>query len=122
DEVRRVARPAGRELDLEIDAGHAAFHRLDHFQHGEATTITTIERRGGAASAQLKERVSMCGDEIGNVSVIPDAGIVPCWIIGSEDVHLGPQTERSLHRDLDEMRGRSGRLAGAPARVGAWAR
>ena len=61
----------------------------------------------------------MCGDEIGNVNVISDAGTVPCWIIGSEDVHLGPQTEGSLHRNLDEMRGRFGRLAGAPERIGA---
>src|SRR5262249_1133400 len=79
----------------------------------------TIERRGGTASAQVKERISVCGDEIGNVNVIPDTGTVSCWIIGSEDVHLGPQTERSLHRDLDEMRGRFGRLPGAPEGVGA---
>jgi len=118
DEARRVARPAGRELDLEIDAGHA-FHGLDHFQHGEATTITTIERRGGTASAQVKERISVCGDEIGNVNVISDAGTIPCRIVGSEDVHFGPQAERSLCRDLDEVRGRFGGLAGATERVGA---
>jgi hypothetical protein len=58
----------------------------------------------------------VCGDEIGNVNIIPDAGTVPCWIIGSEDIHLGPQTEGSLHRDLDEVRGRSGRRRGPPDR------
>jgi len=57
DEARRIARPAGRELHFEIDARHA-FHGLDHFQHGEATTITTIERRGSTASVQIKERAS----------------------------------------------------------------
>src|SRR5689334_11305051 len=105
DEADWVARPTGRKLDLEIDAGHA-FHGFDHFQHGEATTITTIERRGSTASAQVKERISVCGDEIGNVNVIPDAGTVRCRIVGSEHVHFGPQTERSLCRDLDEVRGR----------------
>jgi hypothetical protein len=87
DKAHWVARPTGRKLDLEIDAGHA-FHGFDHFQHGEATTITTIKRRGGAASAQVKERIRVCGNEIGNVNVIPDAGTVRCWIVGSEHVHF----------------------------------
>jgi hypothetical protein len=34
------------------------------FSTEKLTTITAIERRGGAASAQISERIGVCSDEI----------------------------------------------------------
>jgi hypothetical protein len=61
DELRWITCTAGREFDLKIDAGHA-LHGLDHIQHGETATISTIERRGGPATAQVSKRIGVCGD------------------------------------------------------------
>jgi hypothetical protein len=113
DELRRIAGPQARPR-----AGYA-LHGLDHVQHGKTTLITTIEGRGGVATAQISERIGVGDDEIGNVNIITDAGTVRFRVVGSEHIHFRPQTERSLDRDLDEMGGCSGRLAGATERVGA---
>jgi len=61
----------------------------------------------------------MRGNEIGDVNVIPDAGAVRRRIIGAEDIELRSQPERGFDRDLDEVGGPFGRLAGAAKRVGA---
>ena len=53
DDLCRVARPPRRDLDLEVGARHA-LDGLDHFQHGKAAAVTAIERRGGAARAQIR--------------------------------------------------------------------
>jgi hypothetical protein len=118
DDLCRVARPPVGELDLEVDAGDA-FHGLDHFEHGKATAVTAIERRGGAAAAQIRERIGMRAHEIGHVNIVSDAGAVRCRIVGAEDIHFWPQAERGFDRDLDEVSGSFGRLAGATERVGA---
>ena len=74
DDVGRIARPPASELDLEVDAGDA-LHGLDHIEHGKATAITAIERRRGAAAAQIAERIRMRGNEIGHVDIVTDTGI-----------------------------------------------
>ena len=53
------------------------------------------------------------------MNIVADAGAVRCRIVGAEHVHLRPQSERGLDRDLDEVGGAFGRLAGAAERVGA---
>ena len=58
DDLRRIARPAAGELDLEIDAGDA-LDRIDHLEHRKAVAVAAIERRRGAAAAQIGERVGM---------------------------------------------------------------
>ena len=75
DDLWRIALSPAGELDLEIDAGDT-LHALDHFQHGKTVTVTAIERRRGAAGAQIGERIAMHGNEIRHVNVIPDAGAV----------------------------------------------
>src|SRR5262245_60589476 len=75
DDVRRVARPARGELDLEIDTRHA-LDGLDHLQHRMSATVAAIERGGDAAAAQIGEGLAMRGDEIANVNIIADAGTV----------------------------------------------
>src|SRR6185369_17931752 len=63
-DLRRIARPASRELDLDIDA-RDPLHRLDHVEHGETAAVAAIERGRGAAAAQIGER----GDQIGYVDI-----------------------------------------------------
>jgi hypothetical protein len=118
DDVCRIARPAAGELDLEIDAGDALY-RIDHLEHRKATAVTTIERRRGAAGAQMGERIAMRGNEIGNVDVIPDAGAVRRRVVGAENIELRSQPKRGFDRHLDEVGGPPGRVAGAAERVGA---
>jgi hypothetical protein len=58
----------------------------------------------------------MCGNEIGDVNVIPDAGAVRRWIVGAEDPKSRSQPERGLDRDLDQVVDRPVRPSGsAPA-------
>jgi hypothetical protein len=45
-DLRRIARPARRDVDLEIDA-RDPLDRVDHVQHREAVAVTAIERRRG---------------------------------------------------------------------------
>ena len=84
DELGGVARAAPGELDLEIDAGDA-LHALDHFQYGKTAAVAAIERGGGAAGAQMGERVAVRGNKIGDVNVISDAGAVRRRIVGAEN-------------------------------------
>src|SRR6266446_8534561 len=111
-DLRGVPGPPGRERDLEVDAGDPLY-RLDHFEHGETTAVTAIERGGDAAAAQIRQRIAMRAHEIAHVNVIPDAGAVRCRVVGAEDIHPWPQAERSFDRDLDEVGSSFGRLAGA---------
>jgi hypothetical protein len=59
------------------------------------------------------------GAGIGHLNIVSDAGAVRCRVVGTEHIHFWPQTERGFDRDLDEVGGPFGRLAGAIERVGA---
>jgi len=85
----RAGSPGRRDLDLEVDAGDA-LHVFDHVEHGKTTAIPAIERRRGAAAAQIVERIGMRGDEIGHMDIITDAGAVWRGIVGAEDLHFRP--------------------------------
>src|SRR5262245_36615018 len=75
DDVRWVARASRGKLDLEIAARHA-LDGLDHLQHRMSPAVAAIERGGGAAAAQIGERLRMRGDEIADVNIIADAGTI----------------------------------------------
>ena len=94
-------------------------HRVDHLEHRRAATVAAVERRAGAAAAQIGERRRMRAREIADMDVVADAGAVRRRIVGAEDVDLGPLAERRFAGDLDQMgRGRR-RLPGAQLRIGA---
>ncbi len=109
--------PAGK-LDLEIDAGHA-LHVLDHLQHRVAPAVSAVEGRRRAAAAQIGQGIGMCAHQIRHVDVVTDAGAIRGGVVGAEDVHFGPQAERRLNRDLDQVGRPPGRLPGTAERVGA---
>jgi hypothetical protein len=50
----------------------------DHFERGETTPVTAIERDRGATRAQIGQRIGMRAHEIGDVNIVPDAGAV--WV------------------------------------------
>src|SRR3989442_2728083 len=68
DDVCRVARPAARELDLEIDAGDLLYG-VDYLPHGESPAVTAIERRRLAAAAQIRQCFGMRGRGIAPVNI-----------------------------------------------------
>src|SRR5262249_23739734 len=114
----RVPGPPADERNLEVDA-RDALYGLDHLEHGETAAVAAIERGGDATAPQIRQRIAMRAHEIGHVNVISDASAVRCRVVGAEDIYFWPQTERSFDRDLDEVGGAFGRLAGAAERVGA---
>src|SRR5262245_57082007 len=114
----RVSRPPAGERDLEVDA-RDKLYRLDHLAHGETAAVTAIERDRLAAAAQIRERIAMRAHEIGHMNIISDAGAVRCRVVDAEDIHSWPQAECGFERDLNEVGGAFGRLAGATERVGA---
>src|SRR5262249_13777597 len=84
----RVPGPSAGKCDLEVDA-RDSLYRLDHFEHGETTPVTAIERGGDATAAQIRQRIAMRAHEIGHVNVVSDAGAVRCRVVGAEDTTLG---------------------------------
>src|SRR6516164_847247 len=112
----RVARPPRCKLDLQVDA-RDTLDGVNHVQHRKATAVTAIERRGSAAVAQIGERITMRGNEIGHMNVIPDAGAVRRRVVGAKDTERWSQPERGFDRDLYQVGGPIGRLPGAPERV-----
>ncbi len=68
-----------------------ALDRVDHFEHRIAVAIAAIERRAGAAVAQVIQRGAMGAGQIGDVDVVADAGAVGRRIVGAEDLQLRAQ-------------------------------
>ena len=56
--------------------------------------------------------------QIGDMNVVAHAGAIGCRIVGAVQLHLGPQPDRSLGRDLDDVGRLSGRLTDPQLRVG----
>ena len=110
---RRPAISTGKSRPL------CALDRFDHLEHRSAVAVAAVERRAGPAAPQIGERRRMRAREIADVDVVADAGAVRRRIVGAVDVDLGPLAERRFAGDLDQMRRRRRRLAGAQLRIGA---
>src|SRR5215813_6359719 len=113
-----ISPPPRGDLDLEIDP-RDALDRVDHLEHGKAAAVTAIERDGGAARAQIGQRIGMRAHEVADVNIVADAGAVWRRIVGAEDLDGRPQADRGFHCDLDEVSGSFGRLTDTAERVGA---
>ena len=61
----------------------------------------------------------MRGGEIGDMDIVAHAGAVGRVEIVAEDADALPLAQRRFDRDLDEVGGAGGGLAGAPLRIGA---
>jgi hypothetical protein len=68
---------------------------------------------------QPLEREQMGGGKVGDVDIVANAGAVGRVIVGAVDFDMAALAGRRLDRDLDQMGGAGGRLAGPPVRIGA---
>ena len=108
----RIARSPSRHLDREIRPAHL-LDRIDHLQHRGPAPVAAIEGRAGAAAPQIVERRRMRLRQIADMDVVADAGAVWRRIVGAEHLDLVALADRRFAGDLDQMRGRGRRLAGA---------
>src|SRR6202021_1717897 len=97
------ARSARGILNREIAPADAP-HRLDGLEHGVAAAVAAIERRRGAAAAQIGQRRAMRLCEIADMNEVPDAASVGRRVVGAEYIDLGALPGGGLDRDLQQMR------------------
>src|SRR2546429_8944909 len=82
-----------------------------------AVAVADVQNGGGAAAAQVVERVQMGRGEVFHMDVIADSGAVRRGIVGTEDRDVRPLADRGLAGDFHEQRGIGGGLPHPPRRI-----
>ena len=91
--------------------------RRQNLADREAVSRAQIHRDPRPAALQVLQSFDVRFGQIRHMYVIPDAGSVRRLVVGAVDLEPLAHAKRSLDRDLDEVRGAHGRLAGAQLRV-----
>src|SRR5947209_3724797 len=116
DDGRRIPGPARRMTHRELFGAHP-FDRCDDFADRITMSVTTVEYLLRASPAQIQKRGQMRCREIGHMDVIANAGAVRRVVVRAVDLDQRPYAQRSLDRDLDEMRCAQCCLSGPQRRV-----
>jgi len=92
---------------------------LNHLENRGADTAAQVEGHGHATADQILQSLDVRLRQVGHMNVVPDGRAIGGGVVRAEDVHVGPQPERRLDGERDQVRFGVVILADLTVRIGA---